>query len=78
MAPVDHIRVMVTLKPPPGITYLDKTGNHTQEKLKKSSLVAAAAKPRLDLSTILAGYDIQDRAEVSDFSAIVRVSTQTH
>lgn len=75
-APGDRIRVIVTLRPPAGITYLDKTGNHTQEELKQNSLSAAGAKPRQSPGAVLANYDVDEKIEVSEFSAVVSAKPQ--
>lgn len=70
MNPKSRKRVVVTLKPPVGIVYLDKF-SHTIEELKQNSLAAADVKPPRSLEVVLSPYDLEDKAEISEFTAIV-------
>jgi hypothetical protein len=70
--PNDSIQVVVTVKPPPGITYLSRF-DHTPEELRKNSLAAANAKPPRSLPTVFSFNGITNGRVVSDYTGMVKL-----
>jgi subtilase family protein len=69
----DTLRVIVTLKPPVGITYLPKFG-HSMEELKANSLAIAAVKPSTGIETVLLSNNISSGTKQDDFASIVTIT----
>lgn len=70
---LEKIRVVVTLKPPPGISYFNKF-DYTEDQLFTNSLAAGNAKPLRNFTQVFSLNGLSGESTVSDYVSILDLS----
>lgn len=68
----DKVKVIVTLKPPVGITYLNKF-DYPTDQLKANSLDAKNAKPIRNFAEVYASHSLEGGVGLTDFESVIEI-----